>query len=86
MNTFNCSTEGELFPGKSQRSKSRHPMYLRLSSAAEAVRYAIEVLPSDRLLGTQLKVDEERFGREGIRRLYDSSDYPLTRPSMIDFQ
>lgn len=86
MNAFNYRTEGELFPGKSQRYKSRHPMYLRFASAAEAVRYAIEVLPPELLPGSQLEVDEERFGRDGIRRLYDSSDYPLTRPSMPDFQ
>lgn len=86
MDKFNYGIEGELYPGKSQRSKSRHPMYLRFSSAAEAVRYAIEVLPPDLLPGTQLEVDEERFGRDGIRQLYDSPDYPLNRPSMDDFQ
>jgi hypothetical protein len=86
MNTFNYSTEGELFPAKSQRSRSRQPSYLRFASAAEAVRYAIEELPPNLLLGTYREVDEERFGREGIRRLYESSDYPLTRRAAAQLQ
>jgi hypothetical protein len=81
MNTFNYSTEGELFPAKSQRSRSRQPSYLRFASAAEAVRF-----PPDLLLGANLEVDEERFGRKGIRQLYDSPDYTLIRRAPAELQ
>jgi hypothetical protein len=86
MAAFDYSTRGELFPAMSQRSRSRRPSYLRFAYAAEAVRYAIEELPPDHLLGTYLEVDEERFGREGIRHLYDSPDYPLIRRAPAELQ
>jgi hypothetical protein len=53
--------------------------YRRFSSTAEAVRFAIEELDAELLLGATLEVNEERFDSDGIRRLYDSTDYPLPR-------
>jgi hypothetical protein len=43
------------------------------------MRFAIEELPPALLLGAYQEVDEERFYRNGIRQLYESSDHPLTR-------
>jgi hypothetical protein len=79
ISTFDYTAEAELFPARSWKISARRVTYKRFAKAAEAVRYAIEELPPQHLLGTYLEVDEERFDGGGIRRLYDSSDYPLTR-------
>ena len=76
---FDYKRSAELFPTRSRKPR-RNPMtYKRFDTAAAAVRFAIEELPSDLLLGAYLQVEEERFGSDGIRRLYESPRYPLKR-------
>jgi hypothetical protein len=76
---FDYGTEAELFPTRS-RKVSRQPVgYRRFARAADAIRFAMEELPPALLLGAYLEVDEERFDHGGIRRLYESADYPLPR-------
>ncbi len=84
MSTFDFTAAAELFPARSWKARSHGISYKRFSDAAEAVRYAIEDLPPECLLGTYLEVEEERFDSGGIRRLYDCAEYPLTRATPDD--
>lgn len=78
MGAFDYQHPAELFPSRSKKG-NRPAGYRRFDTAAEAIRFAIEEMPQDFLLGAILEVDEERFDSEAIRRLYDSGDYPLVR-------
>ncbi len=87
MAIFDYSTEAELSPTASGvvlfyagGRKMRQPTgYGRFARASDAIRFAIEELPPELLLATQLKVAEEKFDGDGIRRLYESVEYPLVR-------
>jgi len=76
---FDYGCAAELFPTRSRKPRRSPFKYKRFDTAAAAIRFAIEELPSDLLLGAHLQVEEERFGSDGIRRLYDSAQYPLKR-------
>jgi len=76
---FDYSGEAELFPTNNRKYKRAAFGYRRFSRAAEAIRFAIEQLPSEALAGAYLEVREQRFDRHGIQRLYDSEAYPLPR-------
>ncbi len=76
---FDYDAAAELFPSRRQRSRRRPIGYRRFGHAADAIRFAIEELPPEFLLGACLEVDEERYNDQAIRHLYDSLDYPLTR-------
>ena len=76
---FDYSTEAELFSAMKQKCRRSPLAYKRFARAADAIRFAIEELPSQLLIGTYLEVDEERYQGKDIRRLYESVDYPLTR-------
>ena len=76
---FDYSREAELFPTHNRKYKRAAFGYRRFPRAADAIRFAIEELPSDALAGAYLEVREQRFDRHGIQRLYDSEAYPLPR-------
>ena len=75
MATFDYNAEAELFPPRLR--KSPHPRfgYRRFARAADAVRFAIEELPTELLTGAVLEVDGERYCGED-NRLYESADFP----------
>jgi hypothetical protein len=79
MVEFDYDAAAELFPTR-RRSVGRQSFgYKRFAQAAQAIRFAIEDLPPECLVGAFLEVDEERYGSDDIRRLYQSVEYPLTR-------
>ena len=80
---FPTKSDAELFPGKSRRHRRTPVGYGRFARAAEAIRFAIEELPAELLPDACLEVAERIFDRDGIRRLYDSEDYPLVRRTAL---
>jgi hypothetical protein len=78
---FDYNARAELFPGRNPRVWSRALKYMRFESAAEAIRFAVEKLTDDVLLGAYLEVNERRYDSVAIQRLYARADYPLPRLS-----
>ena len=80
VDRFDYSAPAELFPTRSR--KGNRPMgYRRFPKAADAIRFAIEELSPELLIGAHLEVNEQRFDCDGIRRLYQNASYPLARRS-----
>jgi len=81
MLAFDYGVPAELFWNR----KYRHQPfgYRRFAGAAHAIRFAIEELPPELLLGAFIEVDGERYGSEEIRRLYQSSSCLLPRQAAV---
>jgi hypothetical protein len=77
--SFDYRAEAELFCAAILKSQRLPVTYKRFAHAADAIRFAIEELPPQVLIGTHLEVDEERFQGKDIRRLYESAHYPHAR-------
>tara|TARA_R100000365_G_C2670478_1_gene19896 strand:- start:160 stop:408 length:249 start_codon:yes stop_codon:yes gene_type:complete len=57
----------------------RNARYFRFSSAAEAIRFAIEDMPAAALRSMAVESGDNRYEGNEIRALYDAQDYPLER-------
>lgn len=79
MVDFDYVAAAEIFACKSRGANPRPVTYRRFASGAEAIRFAIEELPADVLVGTVLEANDHRFDTKQIRHLYDSERYPLRR-------
>ena len=80
MAAFNYNAPADLFPARSKAG--RRPVgYRRFSTAAEAIRFAVEQMPFGFLDGTILEIENVRVDGAGIRVLYESVDYPLVKTS-----
>jgi hypothetical protein len=80
---FPARTDAEASPVRGRRARRQPVGYGRFARAADAIRFAIEELPAELLPNTCLAVDEDRFDRNEIRRLYQSAQYPLVRRATI---
>ena len=79
MDTFNYNAPAELFPSKGKGFRRKMVSYRRFESAAVAIRYAIEELDPDKLIGAVLEIDAVSYthldspvsppnAREGLTR------------------
>ena len=76
MAQFDYSEPAELFVGRVRGGTHGQPIsYLRFSTSAEAIQYAIETLQAASPAATVLVVGEDRFKGEQIRELYHAH-YP----------
>ena len=69
MAVVNYNSEAEFFPSRRRNFSRGSVGYKRFKSAAEAIRFAMEELPSELLLGAYLEADEDRFDGSAIRQL-----------------
>jgi hypothetical protein len=83
MIEFDYSLSAELFPRRNRKYRHQSLRYRRFARAADAIRFAIEELPPEFLVGIFLEVDGKRYANGEIRRLYERSDYPLRRRAAI---
>ncbi len=83
MADFDYNALAELFPNRGRMRQRQSFGYKRFAKAAQAIRFAMEDMPPSCLVGAFLEVNEQRYGSDDIRRLYESTDYPLTRRNAL---
>ena len=74
MLLFNYSAPAELYIATGRTLKFR-----RFPTAAEAIQFAVERLPSRSLIGSRLVVDEDEHRGSKIQVLYEIDRFPLDR-------
>jgi hypothetical protein len=81
--SFDYGAAAEMFSPMSRKARRQPLGYRRFARAAEAIRFAIEELSPQLLVGTYLEVAEHRYEGQQIRRLYESTGYPLDRRTAL---
>lgn len=81
MKSFDYDASAEIYARGGRGFKNRAVRFYRFNNAAEAIRFVMEDLPGEMVLGTIMEVGEERFIGSDIERLYGSDDFPLRGPS-----
>ena len=81
---FDYGAEAEMFSPMGRKARRQPLGYRRFARASEAIRFAIEELSPQLLVGTYLEVAEHRYEGRQIRRLYESTGYPLDRGVALD--
>jgi len=77
--TFDYAASAELFMPKRKPGARQAVSYRRFTTAAEAIRFAVEEFPSIRSLGAWMRVGDDHFSSDDIQRLYESDYYPRRR-------
>ncbi len=78
MSAFDYAAPAELYLGNGL-SRHAYLQYRRFASAAQAIQFVVESSGRSALTGTILEVNEERFDKKDIFRLYTAPGYPLER-------
>jgi hypothetical protein len=86
MLEFDYTVSAELFPSRNRKHNNQSLRYRRFARAVDAIRFAIEKLQPDLLVGAflEVEVNGKTYGSGSIRRLYESSDYPLPRRAAVE--
>jgi hypothetical protein len=86
MEKFDFNAEAELYPSRAKNSRRRPVGYKRFERAADAIRFAMEELPTEALAGAYLEIGEERYNSHQMQQLYERPDYPLERHKRVILQ
>jgi hypothetical protein len=78
MADIDYEASAELFPSR-RYAKTARQQYRRFATAAAAIQFMIEDMPSPALAGSFLEVEDRRYEGGAIRALYDAETYPLRR-------
>jgi hypothetical protein len=77
---FDYNLPTELFIPKRGGGGRRQPInYRPFSTAAEAIRFAVEEFPAVRTFGAWMRVGDRRYNGDKICWLYERNEYPLSR-------
>ncbi|MCG6857938.1 MAG: hypothetical protein LJE67_07715 [Salaquimonas sp.] len=79
MDAFHYSDPAEVYVANGIKGRRNNMAYRRFETAAKAIRFIVEDLPSSRRVGTVMEVNERRHYHQEIRALYDNDAFPLPK-------
>lgn len=84
MNAFRYGDPAEVYVANGIKGRRNNMAYRRFETAAKAIRFIVEDLPTSRRVGTVMEVNERRHYHQEIRALYDAEEFPLPRQDKMD--